>query len=144
MRVLNAVIGCTLLIPALLHVFIPHKPLVAYLFMGMYAVGALLAFTSVHTNMGIRRARVMALGTTAAMFFYFTVFFKMAPEFHEAWYQSGKALEGIGMLLSGFAMIPVLSCFSCMLKADYREQLEHPVGKKAFFGVPEGMQDKTG
>ncbi|MEE2783657.1 MAG: hypothetical protein VYE04_09870 [Pseudomonadota bacterium] len=144
MRLLNAVIGCTLLMPALLHVFIPHKPLAAYIFMIMYAVGALLAFTSMHSKMGIRLARIMALGTTAAMFFYFAVFFKMAPQFHEAWYQSGKALEGIGMLLSGFAMIPVLSCFSCMLKADYREQLKHPTGKKAFFGVPEGIQDKTG
>lgn len=142
MRVVNIVIGLALVIIALLHVFIPHSTPNSAMYMSMYAIGALFAFGSLFTNMGMFIARVMAIGTTAAMFFFFAGFFRLAPEFHDGWYQSGAALDGIGMLLSAFAMIPVLSCYSCILKADCREALTQP-GKRAFFSVPEGVREKT-
>lgn len=142
MRVVTALIGCGLLLLALLHAFIPHSTPNSTTFLAMYGVGALLAFGTMFTNMGMNLARLMALGTTAAMFFYFAGFFKIAPHFNDGWYQSGIALEGIGMILSAFAMIPVLSCYSCILKADCREKLERP-GRRAFFSVPEGVQEKT-
>ena len=142
MRVVTAVIGCALLLLALLHAFIPHSTPNSSTFLVMYGVGALLAFGTMFTSMGMNLARLMALGTTAAMFFYFAGFFKIAPHFNDAWYQSGIALEGIGMILSAFAMIPVLSCYSCILKADCREKLEQP-SRRAFFSVPDSVQEKT-
>lgn len=142
MRVVNSAVGCTLLALALLHAFIPHTSPNAYTFMVMYGLGALFAFASLHVNMGLWLARVLAIGTTATMFFYFAGFFKLAPHFHETWYQSAAGLEGVGMILSAFAMIPILSCYSCILKADCREKLVQP-GNGAFFGVPEGVQEKT-
>lgn len=142
MRFLNTIVGIALVVIAFLHVFIPHSTPDSAMYMGMYGLGALFAFGSLHTNMGMSVARIMAIGTTAAMFFFFAGFFRLAPEFHDGWYQSGAALDGIGMLLSAFAMIPVLSCYSCILKADCRESLARP-GKRAFFSVPEGVQEKT-
>lgn len=142
MKVVNALIGCALLALALLHVFIPHSTPHALIITAMYSLGAVLAFASLYTNMGMTMARIMALGTTAAMFFYFAGFFRIAPHFNDAWYQSGIALEGIGMILSAFAMIPVLSCYSCILKADCREKLAPP-GNRAFFSVPDSVQEKT-
>ena len=38
--------------------------------------------------------------------------------FYEQWYRSGMMLEAVGMLISTFAMIPVLSVFSCAMKCQ--------------------------
>ena len=140
MRMVTSIIACVLLILAVLHAFIPHAS--KYAFMALYGAGAFLAFCTLFNGIGLFLARVLALGTTALMFFYFAAFFKMAPHFHETWYQSGAALEGIGMLLSAFAMIPVLSCYSCMLKADCQEALERKP-RAAFFSVPDSVQEKA-
>lgn len=141
MGVVTGVIGCILLVLAALHAFIPHAS--AYTFLALYAAGAICAFATLKPDMNLTLARVFAVATTAAMFFYFAVFFKMTPHFHEEWYRSGAALEGVGMLLSAFAMIPVLSSFSCMLKADCREELEKKAGRPAFFGVPDSVHEET-
>ena len=145
MRPLNGVIGCVLLTLALLHAFIPRSSPEVLTFMVMYAAGAVFAFASVRSSMSLPLARVLAVGTTAIMFFYFAGFFKMATHFTETWYRSGAALEGVGMLLSAFAMIPVLSCYSCILKKDCRETLQKAdhTSRRAFFSVPESVQEKA-
>ena len=107
------------------------------------AAGALCAFATLKTDMNLTLARLFAVGTTVVMFTYFAAFFKIAPHLHEEWYRSALALESAGVLLSAFAMIPVLSSFSCMLKADCRETLEQTAGRAAFFSVPENVQEKT-
>ena len=141
---LNVIIGCVLLALALLHAFIPRSSPEVLTFMVMYAAGAVFAFASLRRNISLPLARVLAVGTTAIMFFYFAGFFKMATHFTEAWYRSGAALEGVGMLLSAFAMIPVLSCYSCILKADCRETLQRQdTSRRAFFSVPESVQEKA-
>ncbi len=135
MRMINVVIGVLLLVLAILHLFVPNHTH----FMALYAVGAVLAFLTLIRNLSINTARLLAIGTTAVMFFYFAAFFKLAPHFHEQWYSSGVGLEGVGMLLSAFAMIPVLSCYSCLLKADCRETIVEQK-RAAFFSVPENIQ----
>ncbi|MEM9621893.1 MAG: hypothetical protein AAF993_09615 [Pseudomonadota bacterium] len=140
MRVINAVIGFILLTLTVLHFFVPNHIHLA----ALYGAGAALAFISLAREISIRTARLLAIGTTAVMFFYFAGFFKMAPHLHENWYTSGAGLEGVGMLLSAFAMIPVLSCYSCLLKADCREtHMTVPQKRAAFFSVPENVQEKS-
>ena len=135
----TAVVGCILLTLAVIHAFIPHAS--ATFFLVLYAAGAICAFSAIYSSMNLWLARILAVATTGMMFFYFATFFKMAPHFQEEWYRSGLALEGIGMLLSAFALIPVLSCYSCMLKADCREQLQDEKKRPAFFAVPDGIPD---
>ena len=146
MRMVNAAIGCILLTLAIMHFFIPNH----MIFCALYGAGALFAFATMRREMGLLTARLFAVGTTALMFFYFAGFFRMASFFGDHWYRSGAALEGIGLLLSAFAMIPVLSSFSCILKADETcvlhagKDREAMASKRAaFFSVPEGVREKT-
>lgn len=141
MRMVTGIIGCILLTLAIIHAFIPHSSALTFLF--LYAAGALCAFATLYYNMHLILARVFAVGTTAVMFFCFAAFFKMAPHFHEEWYRSGASLEGVGMLLSAFTMIPVLSCFSCMLKAECRESMQRDAGGSSFFSVPDSVEEKV-
>ena len=148
MRMVNAIIGFLLLTLAMLHAFIPNH----MLFASLYGLGACLAFSTMRFKMRVLTARVLAVLTTGLMFFYFAGFFRMATYFTDTWYQSGAALEGIAMLLSAFAMIPILSSFSCILKADETCELHkratdrEPAADRrspAFFRVPEGVQEKS-
>jgi|GEM_PF-1115890 len=147
MRMVNAIIGFLLLTLAMLHVFIPNH----MLFASLYGIGALLSFTTMRHEMRVSTARTLAVVTTALMFFYFAGFFRMASYFTDTWYQSGAALEGVAMLLSAFAMIPILSSFSCILKADETCELHGRASREApadgrspaFFRVPEGVQEKS-
>lgn len=140
MHMVTGIIGCTLLTLAVMHAFIPRESY--HIFMWLYGAGAICAFVSMRGQMPLLVVRLLALATTAVMFVYFAAFFKMAPHFQEEWYRSGAGLEAVGMLLSAFAMIPVLSCYSCMLKADCRESLQRDRERRpAFFSVPESVKD---
>ena len=104
MRVINAITGFALLALAVLHIFIPKTPILTLIYLG----GAVLALSSLRANIGFAWARVLAVATVIAMFFYFAAFFRIVDHFHEQWYRSGMMLEAVGMLISAFAMIPVL------------------------------------
>ena len=65
-------------------------------------------------------ARVLAVASVIAMFFYFAGFFRIVDRFHEQWYRSGLMLDAVGLLISAFAMIPVLSVFSSRMKCGGR------------------------
>ena len=130
MRIFNAIVGCMLLGLAVMHGFIPKTPLLSVI----YAAGAVLALASLWRNVSFSFARVFAFLTVAAMFFYFAAFFRIVDHFHENWYRGGMALEAVGMLLSAFAMIPVLSVFSCRMKADC---VEPSSTSQALFSAPD-------
>ena len=139
MRMVSAIIAFVLLVFAVLHVFIPNHLFAA----AVYGVGGFLALITVRPRgMGIYTARFFALATTAIMFFYFAAFFTMAPGFEDGWHRTGAALEGFGMLLSAFLMIPILSCYSCVLKGEECDHVKMPDDSKrsAFFSVPEELQ----
>ena len=136
MRIFNATVGCMLLGLAVLHGFIPKTPLLSVI----YAAGAVMALVSLWRNISFGTARVFAFLTVAAMFFYFAAFFRIVDHFHETWYRGGIALEAVGMLLSAFAMIPVLSVFSCRMKADC---VEPGLTNQALFSAPDEGKDKA-
>ena len=143
MRAVNAIIACVLTAFAVLHAFIPSHLHIALLF----GAGAVLAvLTVIPRSMGINTARLLAVGTTALMFFYFAGFFTMAPQFEDGWHKTGAALDGLAMLLSAFLMIPVLSCYSCLLKAEgcehFRAKEEEPK-RGAFFSVPDHIKNHS-
>ncbi len=142
MRTVNAIIACVLATFAVLHAFIPSHLHIALLF----GAGAFLAaLTVIPRSMSINTARLFAIGTTAIMFFYFAGFFTMAPEFEDGWHKTGAALDGLAMLLSAFLMIPVLSCYSCLLKAEGCEHFRAKEEPKrgAFFSVPDHIKNHS-
>ena len=136
MRIFNATVGFMLLGLAVLHGFIPKSPLLSVI----YAAGAVMALVSLWRNISFGTARVFAFLTVAAMFFYFAAFFRIVDHFHENWYRGGMALEAVGMLLSAFAMIPVLSVFSCRMKADC---VEPGSTSQALFSAPDEEKDEA-
>lgn len=130
MRVFNATVGCVLLALAILHVFIPKTPVLSAIYLG----GALLALASTRNELSFQWARGLAVATVFAMFFFFAAFFRIVDQFNEQWYRGAMMLEAFGMLISAFAMIPVLSVFSCIMKC---EEQEVGAGDRALFAGPE-------
>ena len=133
---------------AALHLFVPNQ----WHFFALYGAGSVFAAVSLlphfGVNLPINVARMFAVATTAIMFFYFAGFFSLAPHLHEYWYRSGVGFEAIGLLLSAFAMIPILSCYSCMLKAGCAEHMENlrkesPIKRPAFFSVPKNLGEES-
>lgn len=135
MRVVNGIIGCVLLTLAILHIFIPKPPVLTAIYLG----GALLAFASLQPNISFAWARVLAVASVIAMFFYFAGFFRIVDRFHEQWYRSGLMLDAVGLLISAFAMIPVLSVFSSRMKCGGQAV---GAGDRALFAGPD--DDSTG
>lgn len=136
MRVSMLVIGIILSVLAVLHAFIPMLPV----FSVIYALGATLALLSLLNITNAWAVRTLAIASTGAMFIYFFGFFRLVQHFHENWYRGGVALEAIGMLLSAFAMIAVLSVYSCRLKGS---EVETASSDQAIFGVPEKLKSES-
>ena len=105
----------------------------------IYLGGALLAFASLQPNISFAWARVLAVASVIAMFFYFAGFFRIVDRFHEQWYRSGLMLDAVGLLISAFAMIPVLSVFSSRMKCGGQAV---GAGDRALFAGPD--DDSTG
>lgn len=112
MQYVNGITACALLALALaLHT----EPLVAAAF-GAGAVLAAIAFKH-----WLRRwmVRVLAFVAAGMMFLYFGQFMSLVPNLHPDWYaRPREALDAVGLLFAGFAMIPVLSEYSCRMKAS--------------------------
>lgn len=83
----------------------------------LYGLGAVASGLTLFDAIPRTAHRVLAVGTMLLMFVYFFGFFGLAPGLQGNWWQSEQAREALGLLFGGFAMIPVLSCFSCRLKA---------------------------
>ena len=130
------VIGIVLSLLAVVHAFIPMLPI----FSVLYGLGAALALLSLLNVTNVWAVRLLAIASTGAMFLYFFGFFRLVQHFHDDWHRGGVALEAIGMLLSAFAMIAVLSFYSSRLKGP-----EHAVGAtdQAIFGVPKNLKSES-
>lgn len=90
----------------------------------VYLCGAMLALVTLRLDLNLWTVRFLAVVTTAAMFFYFAAFFRLAPNLQDEWYRGADAIEALGLLFAAFSMIPVLSEFSCRMKADCAETLQ--------------------
>lgn len=83
----------------------------------IYAAGALGAALTLLNELPRYATRLLAVSTMLLMFFYFFGFFELAPGLSKQWWQAEVGREAFGLLFAAFAMIPVLSCYSCRLKA---------------------------
>ncbi len=128
MSYLNGFIGFGFILLALLHLGVPDGSFLV----GTYLFGSALAFITLVRRLPLNAARVLALVTTAATFFYFIGFFQTAPHLGDGWY--AVHTRALGQLLGAFAMIPVLAEYSCRLKADCLDAGEQP--RMGFFSVP--------
>ena len=85
--------------------------------LAIYLAGALVSGAALIDGLPRAVNRVIAVCAMLMMFFYFFGFFELAPTLHGNWWQTETSREALGLLFSAFAMIPVLSCYSCRLKA---------------------------
>ncbi len=132
MRLVLITITLAFLVFAFLQVNDPDSGL----WMAIYLTGAFLSGVSLINNLPRTIHRVLAVGTMLMMFFYFFGFFELAPTLHGDWWQIETSREAMGLLFSAFAMIPVLSCYSCRLKSG--ETCESGKGRRrpAVFSAP--------
>jgi hypothetical protein len=116
MHYVNAALGVVLVALACFQFIDGNLALAAALFGGGF-----LALITLKRSMSLFTVNVFAVATVVAMFFYFAGFFQLVPQLHH-WYMRGEALHCLGLLFAAFAMIPVLSEYSCRKKS---EQCEH-------------------
>lgn len=83
-----------------------------------YALGMCLAASAMLRGLTTWTIRFLAVVTAISMFFYFSGFFALAPYVLADWYMHPEGQEAAGLLFAAFAMIPVLSEFSCRMKLN--------------------------
>jgi hypothetical protein len=129
MQFIHGLVGVLFVALALLHV--PHPSPYVWI---PYALGALLAFLTLFGSLNLVLSRVLAVATTALLFYFFAGFFLEVPELKAGWYGRQEAWQMLSLLFGAFAMLSILSDFSCRCKADCRERRERPPG--GFFSAP--------
>jgi hypothetical protein len=130
MLYLNGLIGCIFVLIALLHV--PHPMPFSWV---PYVGAAVLALITLKRDVSAMYARGLAIITTVLMFFFFAGFFVVVPKLAADWYVHQEGWAAVCLILSAFAMIPILSDYSCRLKADCLEARQAH-RRRAFFSVP--------
>ena len=128
MLYLSGLIGCVFLLIASLHV--PHPTPFAWV---PYLGAGALALIALKREIGDGVVRALAVVTTLTMFFFFAGFFMVVPKLAADWYQHQEGWAAVCLLLCAFAMIPILSNYSCRLKADCRSAKR----RLAFFSIPD-------
>ena len=113
MRYVNAIVAVTLLAFALL---LRDEPMQA----AMFIVGATLATIAFKPWLRPPIVRVLAVVATGVMFWHFAQFLYLVPNLQPDWYGNwgNDCVRTVGLLFAGFGMIPVLSEYSCRMKAS--------------------------
>lgn len=117
MRFVTAALGIVLALFAVLQIGQPNGPL----WLAVFGAGAFLALITLRRNMPLMLVRLLAVLSSLAMFCFFAGFFRLAPHLRPDWYERAAALDAIGLLFAGFAMIIVLSEYSCRMKCGTAE-----------------------
>jgi Na+/H+ antiporter NhaD/arsenite permease-like protein len=136
MQYIHGFIACVLVLLALIHIPFP-EPL-AWL---PYSVAAGLALMTLKSELSMAVSRILAIATAGMMFFFFALFFLVAPSLEANWYTTQYGWAAVCLLLSAFVMIPILSDYSCRLKADCREA--RAARRTAFFSVPNHIRPES-
>jgi len=134
MQYIHGLIGCVLILFALIHV--PHPTPFVWV---PYAIAALLAFATLKQDIRESFSLFCAIATTAVMFFFFAGFFVVVPKLAADWYMHQRGWAAVCLILSAFAMIPILSDYSCRLKAECREARQ--ARRHSFFSVPSHIRN---
>ena len=136
MQYIHGFIACVLVLLALIHIPFPEP--FAWL---PYSVAAALALITLKSEISIPVSRVLAIATTGMMFFFFALFFLVVPTLKANWYTTQYGWAAVCLLLSAFVMIPILSDYSCRLKAPCREA--RAARRTAFFSVPSHINPES-
>jgi len=136
MQYIHGFIACVLVLLALIHIPFP-EPL-AWL---PYTVAAVLALITLKPELSIPVSTVLAIATAGMMFFFFALFFLVVPTLEANWYTTQYGWAAVCLLLSAFVMIPILSEYSCRLKAECREA--RAARRSAFFSVPSHIRPES-
>ena len=132
MHYINAIIG---LILGCLALFTIADTATASLFFS----SALLALASLkHWRSGVI-VWLLAVATTGAMFFFFARFFGQAPHLSPSLADGEALFVPVALLVGAFAMIPVLSEFSCQMKADRDCQLARVKAERDRFKAAQSL-----
>lgn len=107
---------------------------------GMLGSATVLSFLTFIPRLPLWAVRTAAVLTVGLMFYFFASFFYLAPTLGEAWYRSPGSLTVFSFLFGAFCMIPLLSEYSCRLKADCPHRRQRGIAKRGFFSVPEKLQ----
>lgn len=122
MRLMNIATAVALFGLALLEIGLLRDSAMATAFI---CGGVLAALATSHLpHAGV--LRLLALLSTAIMFCYFWQFFILTPALPTDWYAQTDALHTVGLLLAGFGMIPVVSAYSCRMKAGGAAERAEP------------------
>lgn len=136
MQYIHGFIGCVLLVLSLIHIPFP-EPL-AWL---PFFVAAVLALITMKSEISMAISRVLAICTAGMMFFFFALFFLAVPTLEADWYMTQYGWAAVCLILSAFLMIPILSDYSCRLKADCMEA--RAARRTAFFSVPSNIHSES-
>ena len=136
MQYIHGFIAVLLVLLAVIHIPFPEP--FAWL---PYSIAAALAVLTLKSEISIPVSRVLAIATTGMMFFFFALFFLVVPTLKAGWYTTQYGWAAVCLLLSAFVMIPILSDYSCRLKADCREA--RAARKTAFFSVPSHINPES-
>ena len=85
---------------------------------GAFVLGAILAAVAFKHWLNPAMVRLLAVLTAGMLFWYFSQFFVLVAEAGGAWRWRQHGVPAAGALLAGFAMIPVLSEYTCRMKAS--------------------------
>ena len=111
MQYVNAIIAVVLLAVALLKLDDPAGA-------SGFILGAALAAIAFKHWLNAWTVRLLAVLTAGTLFYYFWGFFSLVPTLQPDWYWQPQAIDAVGLVFAGFAMIPVLSEYSCRMKAS--------------------------
>lgn len=129
MRYVNATTAVALFGLALLQLWLLDDPVAAFPF----ALGAVVALLAAKHWLHGRVVRVLAFLAAGVMFCFFWQFFSLTPELQADWYRQSGTLNVVGWLLAGFGMMPVVSEYTCRMKANGNCERAR---RKAASGVP--------
>jgi energy-coupling factor transporter transmembrane protein EcfT len=133
MHYIHGFIGLVLIVLALIHV--PYPEPLQWL---PYTGAAILALLTLVSDISIPVSRLLAIATAGVMFFFFAAFFLIVPKLTADWYLNPYGWEAVSRILGAFVMIPILSDYSCRLKADCLEARE--ARRSAFFSAPSDVR----
>ncbi len=136
MQYIHGLLGCVLAVLALIHIPFP-KPF-AWL---PFALASVLAFITLKPALSMGLSRILAISTAGMMFFFFALFFLIVPTLEVDWYRTQYGWAAVCLILSAFVMIPILSEYSCRLKADCMEA--RAARRTAFFSVPAHIRPES-
>jgi len=113
MQYVNGALALVLVGLGALHIDDPDPAI----WLSLYGAGAILAATACKPSLTPWTVRVLATAATVTMFIYFAGFFFCAPYLTEGWYAREGHASTLALLVAGFCMMPVVSGYSCRMKA---------------------------